>query len=158
IKITPDGKVKILDFGLAKAFAGESTRVDLSSMPAGTQEGVILGTAAYMSPEQARGQAVDKRADIWAFGCVLYEMITGRSLFARETFSDTLAAIPGHDPALHELPSGFPPVIFRLLKRCLERDVKLRLRDMGDVRADIDDALSTDRTSTNPRFGSHARF
>src|SRR5512136_2776774 len=102
IKVTPDGKVKILDFGLAKAYSGDKEDVNLSNSPtlsdAATQQGVILGTAAYMSPEQARGEAVDKRADIWAFGCVLFEMLTGRSLFAGDNVSQTLARVLERQP------------------------------------------------------------
>src|SRR5216683_2915473 len=103
IKITPDGVVKVLDFGLAKALAGEGSGPDLSKSPTltvgGTTVGVILGTAAYMSPEQARGQPVDKRTDIWAFGCVLFEMLTGSSAFGRETVTDTIVAVIGAEPA-----------------------------------------------------------
>ena len=109
IKITPDGLVKVLDFGLAKAASGDAAPTDLTQSPTitvgGTQEGVILGTPAYMSPEQARGQAVDKRTDIWAFGCVLYEMLTGRSPFARGTMTDTLAAVVEREPDWTALPS-----------------------------------------------------
>ena len=146
IKIAPDGAVKVLDFGLAKIATGESS-ADLSAAPTaidrGTREGLIVGTAAYMSPEQARGQLVDKRTDIWAFGCVLYEMLTGRAAFARETVSDTIAAILEREPDWQVLPATLPPVVGRLIKRCLDKDSKRRLRDIGDARTDIDDALST---------------
>ena len=107
----------------------------------GTQEGTILGTAAYMSPEQARGQAVDKRTDIWAFGCVLYEMLTGRVAFPGETVSDTIAAILGREPDWAALPATTPPMVARLLQRGLEKDPKRRLRDIADARAELDDAL-----------------
>ena len=102
---------------------------------------MILGTAAYMSPEQARGQAVDKRTDIWAFGCVLYEMLTGRIAFAGETVSDTIAAILEREPDWSRLPASTPANIHRLLQRCLEKDARRRLRDIGDARMELDDAI-----------------
>jgi serine/threonine protein kinase len=142
IKITPDGAVKILDFGLAKAVSGNAATADLTQSPTvavgGTREGVILGTAAYMSPEQARGKPVDKRTDIWAFGCVLYEMLTGRAAFAGETLSDTIAAILEREPTWDALPTT-PSSIKRLLTRCFEKDSQRRLRDIADVRADLDE-------------------
>ena len=107
----------------------------------GTREGVIAGTAAYMSPEQARGKAVDKRTDIWAFGCVLYEMLTARPAFRGETVSDTIAAILEREPDWSALPAQTPPSIRRLLQRCLEKDPKRRLRDIGDARLEIEEAL-----------------
>jgi serine/threonine-protein kinase len=132
IKITPDGKVKVLDFGLAKALESEPSNYNLTNSPtisgAATQLGVILGTAAYMSPEQARGKPVDRRADIWAFGVVLYEMVTGKRLFEGEAVSDTLAAVLERNVTLDAAPSKLRP----LLKSCLERDPKKRLRDIGD--------------------------
>jgi Tol biopolymer transport system component len=141
VKLTEDGKVKVLDFGLAKAYAGESGRgspPDLSQSPTlahtGTQAGVILGTAAYMSPEQARGKPVDKRADIWAFGTVLYQMLTGRWLFDGETVSDVLAAVLTHEPDWSALPAATPASTRILLRRCLDRDPKTRLRDIGEAR------------------------
>jgi serine/threonine protein kinase/Tol biopolymer transport system component len=146
IKVTPDGKVKVLDFGLAKAFAGEHAEVNLSNSPtlsnAATQQGVILGTAAYMSPEQARGESVDKKADIWAFGCVLYEMLTGRGMFDGRTVSDTLAAILMRDPEWKQLPLNLHPRIRLLLERCLEKEAKNRCSGIGDARADIQKALA----------------
>ena len=140
VKITPDGLVKVLDFGLAKLHV-EDAPSDASQSPTvtigGTSEGLILGTAAYMSPEQARGFAVDKRTDIWAFGCVLYEMLTGHAVFARQTVSDTLAAILEREPDWRALPAATPPPIVRVLRRCLEKDPKRRLRDVGDARTDL---------------------
>src|SRR2546428_4045852 len=125
IKVTPGGVVKVLDFGLAKA-TGE---LQSPTMTVGsTQEGTILGTAAYMSPEQARGQAVDKRTDIWAFGCVLYEMLTGHVAFPGETVSDTIVAILEREPDWAALPATTPPMVARLLKRGLEKDPKRRVR------------------------------
>jgi Tol biopolymer transport system component len=145
IKLTPDGDVKVLDFGLAKVFAREGSENDLLAMPPGaveeTREGVIAGTAAYMSPEQARGKAVDKRTDIWAFGSVLYEMLTARPAFRRETVSDTIAAILEREPDWSALPAQTPAGIRRLLRHCLEKDPKRRLRDIGDARPEIEEAL-----------------
>ncbi len=135
ITITPDGVVKVLDFGLAKPASADGAGADPIG---GTQAGVILGTAAYMSPQQARGQVVDKRADIWAFGCVLYEMLTGHVAFAGETVSDTIGKILEREPDWSALPSTTPSVIRRLLRRCLAKDPRQRLRDIGDVRLEID--------------------
>ncbi len=147
IKITPDGVVKVLDFGLAKALAGEGSGPDLSKSPTltvgGTTVGVILGTAAYMSPEQARGQPVDKRTDIWAFGCVLFEMLTGSSAFGRETVTDTIVAVIGAEPAWKALPPDTPGSIRRLLTRCLQKDARRRLHDIADARIEIEDAMAT---------------
>ena len=145
IKITPDGLVKVLDFGLATLEpARGGTAPDHSEAPTvtarGTREGIIAGTAAYMSPEQARGLAIDKRTDIWAFGCVLYEMLAGRPAFARATLTDTLAAIVQHEPDWTALPGTTPPGLERLLKRCLDKDRRRRLRDIGD--ADTEPAIA----------------
>ena len=140
IKVTPDGVVKVLDFGLAKAPTRESQSSTVTE--GATQDGTILGTAAYMSPEQARGQAVDKRTDIWAFGCVLYEMLTGHVAFPAATVSDTIVAILDREPRWAALPSTTPPTVARLLHRVLEKDPKRRLRDIADARADLDDALA----------------
>jgi Tol biopolymer transport system component len=141
VKITPAGKVKVLDLGLAKAWApdpNQSSSGNSDHSPtltsAGTRAGMILGTAAYMSPEQARGHAVDRRADIWAMGCILHEMLTGRKLFEGETISDTLAAVLRADIGLDDLPAGTPAEIRRLLGRCLDRDPRRRLRDAGELR------------------------
>jgi serine/threonine-protein kinase len=146
IKVTPDGTVKVLDFGLAKAFAGDQAELNLSNSPtlsdAATQQGVILGTAAYMPPEQAKGKAVDKRADIWAFGVVLFEMLTGRQLFTGETISETLAAVLMREPEFSKLPPNLHPRILLLLERCLEREPKNRYHDIADVRVDIQKALA----------------
>jgi Tol biopolymer transport system component len=141
IKVTPEGTAKILDFGLAKAALPE---IDAANSPtftvAGTLAGVIVGTAAYMAPEQARGKVVDKRADIWAFGCVLYEMLTGRQPFAGDTVTDILAAVVQRDPDWTELPAATPAVVRDVLRQCLEKDPKRRLRDVGDARLDLDGA------------------
>ncbi len=136
ITITADGVVKVLDFGLAKAIAGE--RSSPEATPAETREGAFMGTAAYMSPEQARGLAVDKRTDIWAFGCVLYEMLTGHVAFPGPTVSDTIVKVLEHEPHWSALPETTPAPIRRLLLRCLTKDPKRRLRDIGDVRIEID--------------------
>ena len=142
IKLTPDGKVKVLDFGLAKAFDSTAISGDVTSSPTltldSTRAGVILGTAGYMSPEQARGKPVDKRADIWAFGVVLFEMLTGKMTFEGETVSDTLAAVLRADIDWRQLPAGTPPKVRRLLQRCMERDARKRLRDIGDAWLEID--------------------
>jgi Tol biopolymer transport system component len=141
VKITPAGTVKVLDFGLAKAVAGDGPAPDLSIVPLGDgrrRAGAVIGTAAYMSPEQARGFPVDQRTDIWAFGCVLYEMLTGRVTFAGETVSDSIARILERDPDWSALPPTTPTSIRRLLLRCLAKDPDKRLRHMGDVRMEID--------------------
>jgi Tol biopolymer transport system component len=147
IKVRPDGTVKILDFGLAKALTDAVASGDLTLAPtitsAATEDGVVLGTPAYMSPEQARGQAADKRADIWAFGCVLYEMISGRRAFDARTVSDTIVAVLTGEPDWSALPAETPPGIRRLLRRCLERDPKRRLRDIGDALPDLAAADAT---------------
>jgi len=152
IKITSDGVVKVLDFGLAKAAASESAGPDLTQSPtltvAHTREGLLLGTPAYMSPEQTRGKTVDKRTDIWAFGCVLYEMLTARRPFTGETASDMVAAILTKEPEWQALPETTPAGVRRLLLRCLEKDPKRRLRDIGDARIELD-ALATESNETS---------
>ena len=146
IKITPDGIVKVLDFGLAKTAIGDGSGPDLTRSPTitqgGTRDGMLLGTAAYMSPEQARGKPSDKRTDIWAFGCVLYEMLTGHAAFAGDTLSDTIAAILGREPDWSVLPTATPVPIRHLLIRCVEKEARRRLRDIGDARTEIEDVLS----------------
>src|SRR5262249_5149770 len=146
IKVRPDGRVKVLDFGLAKVVqpVGSASGVSPPTItsPAMTQAGIVLGTAAYMSPEQARGKAVDPRTDIWAFGCVLDEMLTGRRTFPGNEVSDVLASVLLREPDLSALPSGTPHGIRRLLRRCLEKDPAERLRDIGDARIEIRDVLS----------------
>ncbi|MEJ2582510.1 MAG: serine/threonine-protein kinase, partial [Acidobacteriota bacterium] len=152
IKLRPDGTVKVLDFGLAKAWESESGDSSLSLSPTVTRhatvEGVILGTAAYMSPEQARGKKVDRRADIWAFGVVLWEMLTGRKLFEGDTVSDVLASVLKEAPDLEALPHDTPPALRRLLARCLERDPKNRLQWIGDARLDLAEAGDEDIDSS----------
>jgi serine/threonine-protein kinase len=146
IKVTPEGQAKVLDFGLAKALEGEASGADLAQSPtlsAGpTRAGVILGTAAYMSPEQARGKPLDRRTDIWAFGCVLYELLVGRQTFGQETFSDTNAAILTREPDWSLLPAATPAKVRDLLRRCLQKNARQRLRDIGDARLLIDEALA----------------
>ncbi len=147
IKVRPDGTVKVLDFGLAKAIdqaASRRPQADLANSPTlsihATEAGLILGTAAYMSPEQARGSTVDRRADLWAFGVVLYEMLTGTRLFQGATISDTLAAVLTKEPDWTALPAQTPVSIRTLLRRCLEKDRKRRLPDAAVARLEIDDA------------------
>ena len=146
VKVTPDGAVKLLDFGLAKALEGDAAAKDPSSSPTmsrlATQAGIILGTAAYMSPEQAKGKPVDRRADIWAFGCVLYEMLSGKKPFDGETVTDILAAVVRGEPDWSMLPAGTPASMRRLLQRCLKKDPKQRLQAIGDARIAMEDALS----------------
>jgi Tol biopolymer transport system component len=157
IMLTPAGAVKVLDFGLAKAGGGGAPGADagLSASPTmtygyiGTQAGMVLGTAAYMSPEQARGKAVDKRSDIWSFGCVLFECLTGKVAFEGETVSDLIADILTGDPDWDSLPAATPPRVRELLRRCLEKDVRRRLRDMGDARIELEDTLSPRGTTSS---------
>jgi Tol biopolymer transport system component/predicted Ser/Thr protein kinase len=144
VKVTPEGKVKILDFGLAKAFQEESTATDIAKSPTLTNQmtrpGVILGTAAYMSPEQARSRSVDNRSDIWAFGCVLYECLTGKTAFQGDTVSDSLALILRGEPDWTNLPANTPATIKTLLRRCLKKDPSQRLRHIGDARIEVEEA------------------
>ena len=143
IKVAPGGLVKVLEFGLAKMTSSDEIRPDGPKMTATqTGDGVVLGTAAYLSPEQARGKAIDKRTDIWAFGCVLYELFTGRTVFTGETPADTTTAILSTDPEWEALPPATPWQIRHLIRRCLERDPQRRLRDIGDARIDLEDAIA----------------
>src|SRR5712691_7083025 len=160
VKITPEGTVKVLDFGLAKALTGETDA--LSGSPANspamsptltiraTQAGMVLGTAAYMAPEQARGKAVDRRADIWAFGVVLYEMLTGRTAFAGDTVTDIIAAVVTREPDWTALPGSTTPSFRRLLAVCPEKDPKRRLRDIGDARLEIERIQTGAADATGP--------
>jgi Tol biopolymer transport system component len=159
VAFTADGHVKVLDFGLAKALdpvAGS----DLTNSPtltlAATQAGVILGTAAYMAPEQAKGRAADKRSDVWAFGCVLYEMLTGTRPFEGDDISEILACVLKSDPVWSALPVETPPAIRRLLHRCLQKDRRQRLADVADARLEIDDALGAPATDALPPAPRHA--
>ena len=142
IKLTKDGEVKVLDFGLATAVASAAGDGSAIATQLVSQPGTIVGTAAYMSPEQARGQTVDKRTDIWAFGCVLYELLTGRPAFSGATASDVLAKILEREPEWNALPANMPPAVRRLLERCLEKDPKRRVRDIADARADLEDTAA----------------
>jgi serine/threonine-protein kinase len=146
IKLTPEGHVKVLDFGLAKALAKEPYAADSVSSPTltmgATLAGAILGTAAYMSPEQAKGKTVDRRADIWAFGVILMEMLTGQPMYSGETLSEILAAVIMKEPDLGSLPAATPASIHKLIVRCLDRDPLLRLRDIGEARVTLQKYLA----------------
>jgi serine/threonine-protein kinase len=158
IKLRSDGTVKVLDFGLAKTWESDAGDSSLSLSPTvthATAAGVILGTAAYMSPEQARGQQVDRRADIWAFGVVLWEMLTGRKLFEGDTVSDVLASVLKDAPDLQAVPATTPPAIRRLLARCLDKDPKNRLQWIGDARLDLMDARDTEPGEIEPMKAAH---
>ncbi|HVL66741.1 MAG TPA: protein kinase [Vicinamibacterales bacterium] len=147
ISVRDDGTVKVLDFGLAKAFAADAESAHgVAHSPTltarSTQLGMILGTAAYMSPEQAKGRVVDRRADVWAFGAILFEMLTGRRAFEGDDVSDVLASVLKSDPEWHALPPALPPAVRRLLRRCLEKDPKKRLRDIGEGMLQLDEGLT----------------
>ncbi len=160
VKVTPDGTAKVLDFGLAKAYIGDAASGVAGGHPAlsptlgptVTAAGLLLGTAAYMPPEQVRGRPVDRRADIWAFGVVLFEMLTGRRLFTGETITDVIAAVVTTDPDWSRLPQDTPPIVRRLLRRCLQKDPRLRLPDIGSARLDLSDVLAgvTDQDADAP--------
>jgi serine/threonine protein kinase/Tol biopolymer transport system component len=158
IKVTPEDKVKVLDFGLAKAFADDEPRSDPSNSPtlsqAATMQGVILGTASYMSPEQARGKAVDKRTDVWAFGAVLYELLAGKQAFTGEDITEILAAVVKSEPDWTALPAAVPGKVRDLLRHCLQKDKRLRLRDAGDAQIEIQDALSAPKDVGTTRAAS----
>jgi Tol biopolymer transport system component len=145
VKVTPGGRVKVLDFGLAKALGADGASLDpqvsRTQSLAATELGALMGTAGYMAPEQARGEPADRRADIWAFGCVLFEMLSGRQAFAGATLSDILVATLQSEPDWTRLPAATPHGIRRLVRRCLEKDPGRRLRDVGDARLEIEDAM-----------------
>ena len=154
IKVRPDGTVKVLDFGLAKAMEPTGTmspgmsQAPTITTPAMTQAGMILGTAAYMSPEQAKGRTVDKRSDVWAFGAVLYEMLSGRRAFDTEDVSETLAAVLMKEPDWTALPRTTPPAITTVLQRCLQKNPKQRIRDIGDASLALEGAFETTAAQT----------
>ena len=164
MKLLPDGRVKVLDFGLAKAIdPGTGSAVDLALSPtmtsAGTIPGVIMGTAGYMSPEQARGKPVDRRADLWALGVIVWEMLTGRRLFTGETATDIIAAVVRGPLELDALPAGTPPAVHRLLRRCLARDPAERLRSAGDAALELREALAPAAPAdTGPTFTPRSRW
>ena len=149
IKVREDGTVKVLDFGLAKAFQPDASDVSASMSPtisltaAATKMGMVIGTAAYMAPEQAKGKVVDKRADIWAFGAVLYEMLTGKKPFIGDDVSDTLALVLKFKPEWDALPIETPPRIRQLIQTCLQKDPKERVHDIADVRLAMEGAFET---------------
>ena len=164
VGLTSNGTVKVLDFGVSKTrptqssfVTGEDDRDTIAPPVAETGAGRVLGTIAYMSPEQARGQTVDKRADIWAFGCVVYEMLTGSRAFGGPTVSDTVVAVLEHEPNWKALPPGVPSNLRRLLERCLQKDMRLRLRDIGDAHDYLPPRAVTDEAgSITPR--RHVEF
>src|SRR5262245_11844068 len=150
VKVRADGTVKVLDFGLAKSQgsgigdqgSGSVANSPTITSPAMTERGVILGTAAYMAPEQARGKVVDRRADLWALGCVLFEMLTASRAFSGETTTDVLSAIISKEPDWSRLPASTPPALVRLIRRCLRKDARTRLQSAGDARIELDEAMS----------------
>jgi eukaryotic-like serine/threonine-protein kinase len=163
IKLRVDGTVKVLDFGLAKMFDDErggqspADGATISSPVTMTSAGMVLGTAAYMSPEQARGQTVDARTDLWAFGCVLFEMLTGTRAFPGDTVTDILAAVVKEEPRWHDLPAATPAAMRRLLRRCLTKDRKRRLASVADARLDIEEALDPGRADATPTAARTSR-
>ena len=166
IKVRPDGTVKVLDFGLAKALGGDPltspgtlTNSPTITSPAGvTGVGMLLGTAAYMAPEQARGKPVDKRADIWAFGCVLFEMVTSRRAFPGDDVSQTLARVIEREPDWDALPSGISTAVCLFLQRCLAKDPARRIRDIGDMRLALDGAFDAGVALRRQVRGSHLGY
>ena len=152
VKITLEGKVKVLDFGLAKALETELSEAELAKSPTltleATREGIVMGTAAYMSPEQARGKVVDKRTDIWAFGLILVEMLTGKGMYSGGSLTETIAAVIHQEPNLEELPKGTPRKSRELLERCLHKDPRMRLRDIGDARIVLQEYLSDPKATS----------
>ena len=164
VKLGSDGQVKVLDFGLAKAWAGEAgsdSAADFSRSPTlahtGTLAGLILGTAAYMAPEQAAGRPVDRRADVWAFGVVLFEMLSGRPLFSGETVSEVLASVIKEEPDWSQLPAGVPPGVVRLLRRCLKKKPRERMHDIGDVRLELEELIAGAGTAAPAEAAPAAR-
>jgi serine/threonine protein kinase len=165
IKLRPDGTVKVLDFGLAKVLESDAAGGSRSTLPGRTPDattiGLILGTPSYMSPEQARGKVADKRTDVWAFGCLLYEMLTGRRPFAGDNTAEILAQILTHEPDFGSLPATTPVPVRRLLRRCLDKDSARRLPDIGVARIEIDDAIAAPHVvaeSTSRMSARRARF
>ena len=156
IKVRADGTVKVLDFGLAKAFEPSASLTPDSSQsptlisPTATRMGVIMGTAAYMSPEQARGRPVDKRADVWAFGCVVYEMLVGTRAFDGDDVSETIARVIEREPDWNALAAVAPPPVVRVVRRCLQKDPKRRLRDVADAVLELRDAIDTGSSANLP--------
>ncbi len=160
IKVRDDGTVKVLDFGLAKALEPDRAEEDIANSPtmtaAATKMGMIMGTVAYMSPEQAKGKSVDRQTDVWAFGCVLYEMLTGRQAFAGDSVTEILVAVMTHEPDLEALPAPVPFAVRRLIRRCLERDPKQRLRSVTDGLLQLDDDLAHPSVGTAGELGAMA--
>ncbi len=161
VKMAPDGKVKVLDFGLAK-MAENAELLDPTRSPtiteAHTRQGVILGTAPYMSPEQAKGKTADKRADVWAFGCILYECLTGKRAFGGETVPDTIASILEREPDWQALPSGKPRLLLPVLQRCLQKTPKGRIRDIVDAWIDAEQAVAIPTAASAAGTGSRRWF
>jgi eukaryotic-like serine/threonine-protein kinase len=158
VKITPEGVVKLLDFGIAKVVSGDGPGLDLThahtATAGATGAGFVIGTAGYMSPEQARGKTVDKRSDVWAFGCVLYEMLSGKMAFQGDTVSDTIAAILDREPDWALLPADTPRAVRQLIRRCLEKDLRQRLRDIGDARIDLENLIHTPHDEVTPEVAA----